>query len=1061
MNRKIVNISQIVTLLMTIHVAAQNQTMQRSAVKSPESYAFEKYGNVPVNLYTGAVDLKVPVTSIEENGVSIPITLSYDSSGFIPHKKSEVAGVNWTLVAGGRITRTLKGAPDEYVGNPNAPGIFGYPRDVHGFLKGVRTNPSTNTSAYNLYGGTGKIDTNNNTIAWTMGPTSDPSNAYEGTPDIFSFYAMGLSGKFVVGNDGNVLVESSDPNIKVDLSQMALYGGHSFCGNDIVSIIKIIDGNGNQYIFGGDLSKYELAYYNSNVLFQEGFSGFPTISGFSLSKIIFNDGKTVDFNYFQGSLQQQYDFCHNPNILSGTATNPTLSIEAYSQQGARGDDWWFCLAAGGPAQACGGGVITYGGETESFSLLKKSVLTSIRYDNYEIKINYLNTGYPIKHRYSAPKYLNEWVIDNVETYSYNKLIKKTQLSYDHLGGEYKRPFLRSVKDNFSNQEYTFSYNTSYPLPPYYTKGIDHWGYWNGLDSNVYLAPVQDYNYDTGDYTLVNSYRDPSPYFFNQGLLNRVNYPTKGYSTFEYEPHSYRKRLERNSASNFLPVLTNNSGFAGGARIKEIKNYSEGVLASQKEYKYTTALEDTSSSGILMHWPRYLYYWEFTQQGDFGPEWHKTYIKTSSNIIQSSLDSYNVGYSKVFEIDTNKGYTEHNFSTYETHPDQIMPDADNIREYVQTYANIKPVNLYKNFNNLYSIDKSILRGKLLNQKYFSQADMINPVKMVDFEYTDNMAFNPNNSADDNNYVSVNHMSGKWVQGYRKYMNSSYLKKKTVRDYFNGSEVKTETEYFYESSKNLNLSREVIKNSDATELKTSYQYLKDIFHGAPNQPASFVPPYAFMMNLLAKNMSSIPLVTTKYRNNNFLSRIQTLYEFNSNNTILTLPKKQLSYTEDKIVSSQSLIGLPDTSFGTEEVVYDLYDDKGNLQQYTTKDGVSTTIIWGYNKTLPIARIVGAKLSDIPASIITTLVNASIIDAQAVPMSDETTFMNALDLFRKDVSLSGYQVTTYSHDPLIGIRSITSPSGIREVYKYDTAGRLKEVRENSFSGNLLKEYNYNFKP
>lgn len=1047
------------TFCISTNINAQRQLMQKSEVKSPESYSFEKYGNVPVNLYTGAIDLKIPITSIDENGVSVPITLTYDSSGFIPHKKSEVSGVNWALLAGGRITRTLNGTPDEYVGNPNFPGIFGSPRDVHGFLKGVRTHSSTNVDAYNLYGGTGKIDTNNNTIGWTMGPGSDPSNAYEGTPDIFNFNMMGISGKFVVGNDGSVLVESDDPNITVDLSQMAVYGGANFCGNDIVSIITIIDGQGNQYIFGGDLSKYELSYYNSNVLFQEGFKGFPTINAFSLSKIIYNGGKTVEFKYFEGSLKQQYDFCHNPNILSGTATNPALSIEAYFQEGARSDDWWFCLAAGGPGMSCSGSQGGTAGALESFSVLKKSVLTSIKYGNHEIKINYLNTGYPIKHRYSAPKYLNEWVIDNVETYSHTKLIKKTQFSYDHLGGEFKRPFLKSVKDIFSNQEYTFAYNTLYSLPPYYTKGIDHWGYWNGLDGNTHLAPLTDYNYTTGDYTLNNTYRDPSAIYFNQGLLNKVNYPTKGYTTFEYEIQSYGKRVERNSASNFSPTLTNNVGFAGGARIKEIKNYSEGVLVSQKQYRYTTSLNNTSSSGILMHWPRYIYYWEFTQQGDFGPEWHKTYIRTSSSIIQSSLDSYNVGYKKVFEIEPGKGYTEFDFSNYETHPDQLIPDTNNIREYINTYANITPVNLYKNFNNLYGIDKSIVRGKLLSQKTYSESDLVNPIKIIDFDYTDNIDFNPNNLDDNNKYVSINHMTGKWVQGYRKFMNSSHLKKKIIKDYFNGTEVKSETDYFYDSPANLSLSREVFKSSDNTEIKTNYQYLMDIWNGVPNHAASFVPPYAFMMNMFAKNMFSIPLVTTTYKNNTFLGRSQVLYNYSDSNVGI-LPKKLLSYTENKLIASHPYIDLPDTNFATEEVVYDLYDDTGNLQQYTTKDGISTTIIWGYNKTLPIAKITGAKLSDIPTSIITTLINASTTDGQAPPMSDETTFLQALELFRKDGSLSGFQVTTYSHDPLIGVRSITPPSGVREIYKYDSAGRLKEVRENSYSGNLLKEYNYNFK-
>ena len=60
---------------------------------------------------------------------------------------------------------------------------------------------------------------------------------------------------------------------------------------------------------------------------------------------------------------------------------------------------------------------------------------------------------------------------------------------------------------------------------------------------------------------------------------------------------------------------------------------------------------------------------------------------------------------------------------------------------------------------------------------------------------------------------------------------------------------------------------------------------------------------------------------------------------------------------------------------EVTYDYYDNKGNLQQYTTKDGLSTVIVWGYNLTQPIAKIEGAKMSDIQQSLIDSIVTASI--------------------------------------------------------------------------------------
>ena len=78
------------------------------------------------------------------------------------------------------------------------------------------------------------------------------------------------------------------------------------------------------------------------------------------------------------------------------------------------------------------------------------------------------------------------------------------------------------------------------------------------------------------------------------------------------------------------------------------------------------------------------------------------------------------------------------------------------------------------------------------------------------------------------------------------------------------------------------------------------------------------------------------------------------------------------------------------------------------------------------------------------------------QDVNSVTETTFINTLDLFRKN---NGRQlITTFSYDPLIGVTSITPPSGIREVYKYDSANRLQQVVD--VNGKILKEYTYHYK-
>lgn len=59
--------------------------------------------------------------------------------------------------------------------------------------------------------------------------------------------------------------------------------------------------------------------------------------------------------------------------------------------------------------------------------------------------------------------------------------------------------------------------------------------------------------------------------------------------------------------------------------------------------------------------------------------------------------------------------------------------------------------------------------------------------------------------------------------------------------------------------------------------------------------------------------------------------------------------------------------------------------------------------------------------------------------VDNTSEQALQSALDLFRNKSELANFQITTYVYDPLIGMKSMTPPSGIREIYQYDSAGRL----------------------
>ncbi len=54
-------------------------------------------------------------------------------------------------------------------------------------------------------------------------------------------------------------------------------------------------------------------------------------------------------------------------------------------------------------------------------------------------------------------------------------------------------------------------------------------------------------------------------------------------------------------------------------------------------------------------------------------------------------------------------------------------------------------------------------------------------------------------------------------------------------------------------------------------------------------------------------------------------------------------------------------------------------------------------------------------------------------------------------------GAHMTTYTHDPLVGITSQTDPSGRTTTYEYDALGRLLRTRDEQ--GRILSQQQYHY--
>lgn len=225
-------------------------------IPSPNASELGHFGDVPVSYYTGRPEVSIPLYEFDVRGVKLNIDLQYESSGVLMNSLPGWTGHNWLLNAGGAVTRVREGACDEYVvpnyaNHPNRTNYFhGY-----GILRNIMENDDSSHSMLRdsvIYG-----------------------NREDWSPDIFYFNAMGLSGRFFLGNDGQWKVYSErniDVLFNVNDTGNYIYPfieDYPYSGNVSYKQPKTIKGfvlrdeDGNEYHFGGskDYIEYTTDFY--------------------------------------------------------------------------------------------------------------------------------------------------------------------------------------------------------------------------------------------------------------------------------------------------------------------------------------------------------------------------------------------------------------------------------------------------------------------------------------------------------------------------------------------------------------------------------------------------------------------------------------------------------------------------------------------------------------------------------------------------------------------------------------------------------------------------------
>src|ERR1035437_4672895 len=100
------------SLIFSLALQAQTDIIPKVGA-SPEVAMLSKFQNINVSTYTGVPDLSIPLYTIKVDGVEIPIVLRYNPSGIYVAEEATWIGLGWDLSAGGNITQTPIGEPDQ------------------------------------------------------------------------------------------------------------------------------------------------------------------------------------------------------------------------------------------------------------------------------------------------------------------------------------------------------------------------------------------------------------------------------------------------------------------------------------------------------------------------------------------------------------------------------------------------------------------------------------------------------------------------------------------------------------------------------------------------------------------------------------------------------------------------------------------------------------------------------------------------------------------------------------------------------------------------------------
>ena len=531
----------------------------------------------------------------------------------------------------------------------------------------------------------------------------------------------------------------------------------------------------------------------------------------------------------------------------------------------------------------------------------------------------------------------------------NSIKKKIDLNHSYFGSvgygyenadkRLKLDTMISYGENNSEpQTYSFSYEQSEMLPPLSSRKFDFWGYANGSNNGTAIHndfignPYQNSGYG-GDRKADNGY------FSKACMLKEINYPTGGRTKFEFE----RAHVD------MLYSGSNTGGYIGGFRISKITNYhKDNNISNIKTYTYSDPVYNLLSSDYYTYYQKYIDYYEVPSPmpytaNDYCWVFYKKKIITSNPIVPHDLaPGLPIAYSSVTEhegtVTGNVGKTEYHYS----YPDQLtyVEDLRELHTFQNDWGNYEPKLNYKLV--------SSGTGQKVSEEIYSYSDHYEQEFKTGINITRTLDYLPRYRNSDlpvyattpygqippfntNDYIQS--IKAHDTKGFQKASLLDYSIKKTYDESNQNKYVEERVDYTY-NQHNLMIKETSKTSTLGDNILTEFKYPYDM--GAQ-------PPYNKMLtkNILTPVIEQTDTNTSK---NKQTGKIQTIYKDWGDDII-----------EPEIIKAQTDIQTP----FEERIRFMSYDKHGNITSLKKDDGIPVTYLWGYNNTLPIAKVENSNL------------------------------------------------------------------------------------------------------